>query len=112
MRSGTLVVRAGRADPAPGSPLSPGPVFAATFHSPGDPASSAFTYGRFHNPTSSAYEAALTVLEGGDAVIFASGMAAVAVDNTTATVLGQSPLALGADDLLEDLEQALRAAGC
>jgi cystathionine gamma-lyase len=37
-----------------------------------------FTYGRYSNPTWSAYEAALSELEGGDALVFASGMAAVA----------------------------------
>lgn len=77
MRRGTLVVRAGNPDRAPGSPLTPGPAFAATFHSPGDPTALAFTYGRFHNPTWTAYETALGALEGGPVVAFASGMAAV-----------------------------------
>ena len=35
------------------------------------------TYGRFHNPTWTAWEAALSELEGGEAVAFASGMAAI-----------------------------------
>ncbi|HYV20029.1 MAG TPA: cystathionine gamma-lyase [Verrucomicrobiae bacterium] len=57
-----------------------GPQFAATYLSPGDPASHPLTYGRFHNPTWTVWEEALATLEGGDAtahtVAFASGMAA------------------------------------
>jgi cystathionine gamma-lyase len=45
--------------------------------SPGDPSGHALTYGRFHNPTWTAWEDALRSLEGGDVVAFASGMAAV-----------------------------------
>jgi cystathionine gamma-lyase len=55
-----------------------GPQFSSTYVTPGQPADHALTYGRFHNPTWSAFEDALTVLEGGEAVVFASGMAAVA----------------------------------
>ena len=44
----------------------------------GDPATSDFTYGRFHNPTWTNYEQALQELEGGPVIAFASGMAAVA----------------------------------
>ena len=76
MRDETLVVRAGRPPASPGGAFLPGPVFAGPFHAAGDPAASPFTYGRFHNPTWSAYEAALSELEGGIALVFASGMAA------------------------------------
>lgn len=78
MRRGTLVVRAGRPIPAPGAPMLSGPAFAATFHSPGDLRASAYTYGRFHNPTWTAYESALAELEGGAVTTFSSGMAAIA----------------------------------
>src|SRR5229473_7554670 len=78
MHSGTRVIRAGLPKPAQGAPFLPGPTFAGTYHTAGDPAGSPFTYGRFHNPTWTAYEQALSELEGGPAVIFASGMAAVA----------------------------------
>jgi cystathionine gamma-lyase len=37
-----------------------------------------YTYGRYHNPTWTAFETALAELEGGPSVVFASGMAAVA----------------------------------
>ena len=69
-----------------------GPQFAATYMSPGDPATHPLTYGRFHNPTWTVWEEALATLEAGDpvaapgdgagaspavhAVAFASGMAA------------------------------------
>jgi len=76
LRDGTVVVRAGLPEPAPGAPYLNGPTFAATFHSPGEPADSPFTYGRFDNPTWKAYESALEELEGGPAVLFPSGMAA------------------------------------
>jgi cystathionine gamma-lyase len=76
MRDETLVVRAGHPPASQGAAFLPGPVLAGPFHAAGDPASSPFTYGRFHNPTWSAYEAALGELEGGTALVFASGMAA------------------------------------
>ncbi len=78
MKDSTRVTRAGLPDPTPGAPFLPGPVFASVFHSPGDPAESPYTYGRSHNPTWTAFEAALSELEGGTALVFASGMAAVA----------------------------------
>lgn len=77
----TQLVRAGLPAPptkhAPGSAIHPGPVFAAAFVSPGDPADSPYTYGRFHNPTWTELESALGALEDGIARIFPSGMAAV-----------------------------------
>lgn len=54
-----------------------GPQFSSTYVSPGDPAQHRLTYGRFHNPTWTAWEEALRELEGGEVVAFASGMAAV-----------------------------------
>jgi cystathionine gamma-lyase len=56
----------------------PGPVFSSVFHTPGDPGDSPFTYGRNHNPTWTAFESALSELEGGPVVSYASGMAAIA----------------------------------
>lgn len=68
--------------PSPGEPMQLGPVFAAPFHAPGDPAGVAYTYGRSHNPTWTELEDALGVIESGDsytarALVFPSGMAAV-----------------------------------
>jgi cystathionine gamma-lyase len=77
MRDGTRVVRAGLPDFAQGEPFLPGPTFANPYHLSGDPSSSPYSYGRYHNPTWTRFEQALSGLEGGTAVIFASGMAAV-----------------------------------
>jgi cystathionine gamma-lyase len=78
MKDSTRVVRAGLPPPAQGEPFLPGPVFAAPYHAAGDPAGVASSYGRLHNPTWAHFEAALGELEGGEAVVFGSGMAAVA----------------------------------
>jgi cystathionine gamma-lyase len=77
MQDATRVVRAGMPPAEPGAPYLAGPVFAATYHAPGDPAATPYTYGRHHNPTWAAYERALSELEGGDALVFGSGMAAI-----------------------------------
>ncbi len=76
-RPATRVVNAGLPAPAPGTPFLPGPTFAGVYHAAGDPGDVAYTYGRYHNPTWTLFEAALAELEGGAAVAFASGMAAV-----------------------------------
>jgi cystathionine gamma-lyase len=78
LRDATRVVRAGLPTASQGDPFLPGPVFAAMYQFSGDPASSPFTYGRFHNPTWTYYEQAMAELEGGPAIAFASGMAAIA----------------------------------
>ena len=60
-----------------GDPFLPGPTFAAPYHLVGDPAASPFSYGRVDNPTWRAYEEEIGSLEGGDALVFGSGMGAV-----------------------------------
>lgn len=77
MRDGTRVIRAGLPAAAQGAPFLPGPTFAGVYHFAGEPASSTYTYGRYHNPTWTTFEQALSELEGGPAITFASGMAAV-----------------------------------
>ena len=77
MHDSTKVLRAVRAPSSQGRAFVDGPVFAAPYQAAGDPKDVAFTYGRFHNPTWSAYEQALGELEGGEALVFSSGMAAV-----------------------------------
>jgi cystathionine gamma-synthase len=64
---------AGRPRRRPDAPLNEPVVFASTFHAGGPVA-----YGRDGNTTWSALEEVIGVLEGGSAVTFASGMAAVA----------------------------------
>jgi cystathionine gamma-lyase len=78
MKDGTRVIHAGMPAPSQGAPFMPGPTFASVYYAAGEPGGSPFTYGRFHNPTWTHYETALGELEGGIALSFASGMAAVA----------------------------------
>ena len=77
MHRDTEIVHAGFRKPTEPGPFLLGPQFSSTFTSPGEPSDNPLTYGRFHNPTWTAWEDALRVLEGGDAVVFGSGMAAV-----------------------------------
>jgi cystathionine gamma-lyase len=77
MHDATRVIRAGLPPASQGDPFLPGPTFANAYHLSGEPGSSQFTYGRYHNPTWTRFEQALTELEGGPSVVFASGMAAV-----------------------------------
>ncbi len=73
----TRVVHAGLPAPEQGRPFLPGPTFAAPYHLIGHSDASRYGYGRYANPTWTGYEAALSELEGGEAVLFASGLAAV-----------------------------------
>jgi cystathionine gamma-lyase len=77
-RLATRVVHAGLPQAEQGEPFLPGPVLAAPFHLAGPSDASPYGYGREANPTWSAYEQALGELEGGEVVLFSSGMAAVA----------------------------------
>lgn len=78
---GTRAVHAGLPEPEPYRPALPGPVFAAHYHLPGDPAEAPYGYGRDGNPTWTALERALAELESPHApahvTVFASGMGAV-----------------------------------
>ncbi len=75
----TRCVRAGVPAAVPGEPFLPGPVLAAPYHLDPElgPSGAANGYGRTDNPTYRALEAAIGELEGGDCVVFSSGMAAV-----------------------------------
>jgi cystathionine gamma-lyase len=76
---GTNVVHAGLASAEAGTPFLAGPIFAAPYHLPGDPNQTPYGYGRYANPTWTAYENALASLEDArHAVVFSSGMAACA----------------------------------
>lgn len=78
MRTGTKVIRAGTLPATQGQPFLAGVTFAGSYYAAGEPATSLYTYGRYHNPTWTQYESALSELEDGIALSFASGMAAVA----------------------------------
>ncbi|MES2170888.1 MAG: PLP-dependent transferase [Actinomycetota bacterium] len=77
----TAAVSSGRPSSEPDQPLNVPPTFASTYTAGGT-----LEYGRFGNPTWSAFESALGVLEGGECRVFASGLAAIAA------VLDQVPL--------------------
>lgn len=76
MKDATRVVRAGLPAAKQGDPFLPGPTFAAPYHVAGDPASAPYRYARYENPTWTHFESALAELEGGESVVFSSGMAA------------------------------------
>ena len=78
MHRDTRILEAGYPRPSTAGAFVPPVHFASTFTTPGDPSQYAHTYGRFHNPTWTAWEEALGVLDDGLAVSFASGMAATA----------------------------------
>ena len=69
----TLAVKAGRPAQEPDAPLNPPVTFAATYAAGGP-----VEYGRYGNPTWTAFEEALGALEGGRCLSYASGLAAVA----------------------------------
>lgn len=69
---GTRCVHAGSPGAVPGVPLTPSPVLATAFHLGG-----AYGYGRADNPTWRTLEAAIGALDGGECVLFSSGMAAL-----------------------------------
>ena len=74
----TRAIHAGLPEPAQGAPLLPGPVLAAPYHLRGEVDAAPYGYGRDENPTWTNLERAIGELDGGEAVVFASGMAAVA----------------------------------
>ncbi|GAA3806454.1 PLP-dependent aspartate aminotransferase family protein [Nocardioides panacisoli] len=72
LRPATVTVSAGRPPREPDAPLNPPITMASTYVATGD-----VEYGRYGNPTWSAFEDVLGQLEGGRALAFSSGMAAV-----------------------------------
>lgn len=87
----TLCVHGGHPPPRPGAPLHPGPVLSSTFHL-ADPLPEDF-YGRAGNPTWRALEDAIGALDGGECVLFASGMAAIGA----VLALADGPVVLPSD---------------
>src|SRR5919112_3102589 len=72
-RPATVAVTSGRPEHVPDSPLNEPLTMASTYVAGGD-----VEYGRYGNPTWSAFEQALGDLEGGCCLAFSSGLAAVA----------------------------------
>ncbi|HSJ22358.1 MAG TPA: PLP-dependent transferase, partial [Nocardioidaceae bacterium] len=73
LRPATAVVASGRPARVPDKPLNEPLTMASTYVAGGD-----VEYGRYGNPTWSAFEEALGDLEGGRCLAFSSGLAAVA----------------------------------
>lgn len=73
LRPATTVVTAGRPAHEPDNPLNHPVTMASTYVAGGD-----VEYGRYGNPTWTAFEEALGSLEGGRALAFSSGLAAAA----------------------------------
>jgi cystathionine gamma-synthase len=80
----TEVVHLGRPAAAPGAPVNPPVVLSSTFHQGGD-----LIYGRDGNPNWSDLEAVLGALEGGAALVFGSGLAAISAVLETLPVPGR-----------------------
>ena len=93
MRDATKIIRSTLTRAVAGDPLHPSPVFAAPYHTPGDPNDAPYSYARSHNPTWTVLEKAIGQMESGvfapahpdagksyraNALVFASGMAACA----------------------------------
>ncbi len=81
LRPATIAVTAGRPPHEPDQPLNQPIVMASTYVAGGD-----LEYGRYGNPTWTAFEDALGALEGGRALAFSTGLAAVA---TVLDLVGQ-----------------------
>ncbi len=99
----TRVVTTGRPPHDPDQPLNPAITMASTFVAGGER-----EYGRFGNPTWSAFEEALGALEGGRALAFSSGLAAGAtvldLVGNGATVVATQGAYQGTIGQLGDLE--------
>ena len=78
LRPATLAVTAGRPPHEPDQPLNTPVTLASTYVAGGD-----VEYGRYGNPTWTAFEEALGALEGGRCLPFSSGLAAAATSSTS-----------------------------
>ena len=88
----TLSINAGAPDAKQGNAFRHGPEFASTFHQSGDVDHSTYQYGRFGQPTWSSLEAGFAQMEGGDTVIFPSGMSAASAILTSLVKPGDTIL--------------------
>lgn len=70
---GTIAVSGGRPERRPGAPVNEPVWLTSTYIADGE-----YSYARAGNPTWDAFEATLGSLEGGQALVFASGLAAIA----------------------------------
>ena len=78
----SILVSAGRQPRLPGAGVNAPLEFSSTYHADGR-----FDYARAGNPTWTAFEQALGAIEGGSALVFSSGMAAIAAALSVAPAL-------------------------
>lgn len=101
------VVALGRPPRTPDAPLNPPVTLASTYHAGGP-----VGYGRHGNPTWSAFEDVIGELEGGQAVAFASGLAAssaiLSLQDEQAVILAPINAYLGVLSQLRERESAGR----
>jgi cystathionine gamma-synthase len=82
----SVLVSAGRQPRLPGSGVNAPLEFSSTYHADGP-----VDYARAGNPTWTAFEQALGAIEGGSALVFSSGMAAIAAALSVAPALSVDP---------------------
>jgi cystathionine gamma-synthase len=103
-RAATVAVTAGRPSHSAGNPVNEPLSLSSTFHAGGE-----FTYARDGSPSTAAFERAIGALDGGTAVAFASGMAAVAAVLDTlpvgARIVAPRSMYWGSVDLLRNAER-------
>lgn len=104
----SILVSAGRQPRVPGAGLNAPLELSSTYIADGP-----VDYARGGNPTWTAFEEALGALEGGSALVFSSGMAAIAaalaVARERAVIVAPTHAYSGTGQLLESLEKAGRA---
>ena len=84
-RPATIAVTSGRPAHQPDNPLNEPLTMASTYVAGGD-----LEYGRYGNPTWTAFEEALGALEGGRCLAFSSGLAAVTTVITPRSIWNNS----------------------
>ena len=92
LSNATRSINAGAPPPRDGKAFRSGPEFASTFHLSGDIQSGEYQYARFGQPTWTDLENGLAELEGGETVVFPSGMAAASAILTSLIEPGQTIL--------------------
>jgi len=88
----TQSINAGDLPAKNGNPFRRGPDFVSTFHLAGEVDANSYQYGRFAQPTWHNLEVGFAQLEGGDTVIFPSGMSAAAAILTSLVKSGDTIL--------------------
>jgi cystathionine gamma-synthase len=108
----TIAVTSGRPPTDPNQPMTAPVVLTSTFvSSPGGPLPGDRGYGRWLNPTWTALEDAVGALEGGQALAFSAGMAAVAAVLDLVPLAGTVVIPLGAYSGTSQLAHELSAKG-